>query len=268
MKHAKLIPSVAGLGVVLAAAVLPAASLAGPAPSQPSPEVMASFYGPWTGITPRQEPQTPAAPNPTINDRRFPPALEAKLTPRSKAAYLKFKAMATNVVDKEPPTPDNNCLPFAVPGETVTTGWPMLIQVTPKVVAILMNIDDQVRLVHMNEEHPKDLKPTMHGHSVGHWEGDTLVIDTIGFDERSQFTDGFIHGPKLHAVERYRVIDGGKTLEKTFTYTDPDALTEPYTWTRTEHRTDEAFQEYVNAQNNLLYACPTVEGGTKYKPVE
>ena len=133
---------------------------------------------------------------------------------------------------------------------------------------IHMQIDNQLRLIHMNAQHPADLKPSMHGHSVGHWEGDTLVIDTIGFDPRSQFNDGFIHGPNLHAVERYRVIEGGKILEKTFTYTDPDALTEPYTFTRRQQRTDKLFQEYVNAQNNTLYECPTNVAGSKYRPVE
>jgi hypothetical protein len=248
------------------------------APSQPSPEVMRAFIGPWTGMggTPEQQAGAlapPANPTNTVNDRRFPPALLAKLTPRSRAAYLKFKDLASRVgakeVPKEPPIPDNNCLPFAIPGETITTGWPMTIMVTPKVVGILMQIDNQLRLVHMNQKHPENLKPTMLGHSVGAWEGDTLVIDTIGFDLRSQFNDGFVHGPNLHAVERYQVIDGGKTLEKTFTYTDPDALTEPYTWTRREYlMTGNPFQEYVNAQNNTLYDCPTAAGGSKYTPVE
>ncbi len=82
------------------------------------------------------------------------------------------------------------------------------------------------------------------------------MIDTIGYDARAQFTDGFIHGPNLRSVERYRVIEGGKTLEKVFTFTDPDALTEPYSFTRTVHRTDKPFQEYVNAQNNTLYQVP------------
>lgn len=266
--------SVSSALAFLVAGALFAPVCAEPAGTQPSPEVLRSFFGPWTanvGGPQRPAGQAPAEAAPpvsTVNDRRFPPALEARLTPRSKAAYLKFKDLASKVVEKEAPTPDNNCLPFAMPGETVTTGWPMSIQVTPKVIGILMNIDNQMRFVYMNKQHPADLKPSFHGHSVGHWEGDTLVIDTVGFDERAQFNDGFIHGPGLHVVERYRLTEGGKTLEKTFTFTDPDALTEPYTFTRTVHRMEQPFQEYVNAQNNTLYACPTDTAGSNYRPVQ
>ena len=284
MMHSITAPRAALLGLALATTALPAVALAA-APTEPSPAVMKAFDGLWTGFnggaapgaapaTPGAAPAAPAAtpaapkePTSTVNDRRFPPALEARLTPRSKAAYLKFKGLASNVIDKEPPTPDNNCMPFAIPGETVTTGWPMMILVTPKVVGILMQIDTQLRIVHMNEEHPANLKPSFHGHSVGHWEGDTLVIDTIGFDSRAQFTDGFTHGPNLHAVERYRIIEDGKIMEKTFTFSDPDALSEPYSFTRRMRRTDKPFQEYLNAQNNTLYECPTAEAGAKYQPV-
>lgn len=260
--------------LVLAVAALPAVSFAQPStpPQQPSAEVMRSFIGPWNGMRrntdQQQQPPAEQAPVSTVNDRRFPPALEAKLTPKAKAAYLKFKDLASKVVDKEPPTPDNNCLPFAMPGEWVSTGWPMIFFMTPKTIGIRMQIDNQVRLIHMNQEHPKNLKPTMHGHSIGWWEGDTLVVDSIGFDERAQFNDGFIHGPDLHVVERYRVVDGGKTLEKSFTYTDPESLTEPYTFTAREFLSDEPLQEYVNAQNNQLFPCPNEKEGSKYRPVQ
>jgi hypothetical protein len=119
----------------------------------------------------------------------------------------------------------------------------------------------------MNEQPPANLKPSMHGYSVGHWEGDTLVIETTGYDPRSQFNDGFTHGPNLKSVERYKVVEGGKILEKTFTYTDPDALTEPYTFTRRQQKTDKPFQEYINAQNNRLYPCPTADKGSSYQPM-
>ncbi len=153
-----------------------------------------------------------------------------------------------------------------MPGEGVSTAFPWHIYVTPKTVGILMQIDTQMRLIHIGAEHPADLKPSMHGHSVGRWEGDTLVIDTVGFDDRAQFNDGIIHSPKLHVVERYRVIDNGTTLEKTYTFTDPDAFTGPYTIVRKAYRTDKPFQEYLNAQNNTLYQCPTSDAGTSYQP--
>ncbi len=261
--------------VVASVAALSAGAVA-QAAEQPSPEVMKSFYGPWNARGGAQQQAAGERPDPaqqsTINDRRFPPTLEAKLTPWARAGWDKFKAAAIAVTkgetEKEPPTPDNNCLPFSMPGELVSTGWPMTVQVTPTIVGIQQQIDTQLRLVYMNKQHPANPPLTMHGHSVGHWEGDTLVIDTIGYDPRAQFTDGYIHGPKLHSVERYRVIDGGKTLEKTFTFDDPDSLKEPYVITRTMKRDTNDVPEYLNAQNNTLYECPTAEHGTPYKPLQ
>ncbi len=269
MKPCSLSLRAALLGLAVAAAV-PAASWAQAA--APSPEVMRAMNGLWTGIgRPPGQAATPAPPPPpqptsTVNNNRFPPALEALLQPWAKAGYDKYKAAAAAVVDKEPPTPDNNCLPFGMPGEGVSTAFPWYLHVTPTTVGIIMQIDTQMRLIHIGAQHPADLKPSMHGHSVGHWEGDTLVIDSIGFDDRAQFNDGIIHSPKLHVVERYRVIDDGKTLEKTYTFTDPDAFTGPYTIVRKSYRTDKPFQEYLNAQNNTLYQCPTADAGSSYQP--
>jgi hypothetical protein len=256
--------------LALCATALPAAAAQ---PAAPSLEVMRAMSGTWTalGRAPQQQGKAAPAPAPelpvsTINDRRFPPALEALLRPWAKAGYDKYKDAASKVVDKEPPTPDNNCLPFSMPGESVSINFPMYFHITPKTVGILMQIDTQMRLIHMDAQHPANLKPSMHGDSVGHWEGDTLVVDTIGFDDRAQFNDGIIHSPKLQVTERYRVIDAGATLEKTFTFTDPDAFTGPYTIVRLSHRADRPFQEYMNAQNNTLYECPTAAAGTRYQP--
>jgi hypothetical protein len=83
--------------------------------------------------------------------------------------------------------------------------------------------------------HPPDIMeyPEFMGHSIGHWEGDTLVIDTIGINERSWLdTAGHEHSGKLHLIERLQTVDDTH-LKYTVTYDDPVFFTEPWSLTRT-----------------------------------
>ncbi|MES2603788.1 MAG: hypothetical protein V4603_02560 [Pseudomonadota bacterium] len=109
------------------------------------------------------------------------------------------------------------------------------------------------RIVYMDgREHPKDLQPSYFGHSVGHWEGDTLVIDSVGYNEKSwQNRDGLPSTSLLHLTERFTRVNMD-TLEYKVTIDDPGAYTAPwetgYTigWTA-----DEELFEYVCQENNL-----------------
>ncbi|HEX7238583.1 MAG TPA: hypothetical protein VF405_16570 [Gammaproteobacteria bacterium] len=86
------------------------------------------------------------------------------------------------------------------------------------------------RTVYMDgREHPKDLDPSYYGHSVGHWEGDTLVIDSVGFNE-SFWMDrrGMPHTSQLHTIERFTRIDS-ETINYEITVDDPGAYTAPWT---------------------------------------
>jgi hypothetical protein len=95
---------------------------------------------------------------------------------------------------------------------------------------------------------PEDWNPAWHGHSVGRWEGDTLVIDTVGFNE---VTPGFgIHTEKLHVVERIRRPSMNR-LEIEITAEDPDAWTGPWTTTRSGALApDHEILEFVCPENN------------------
>ena len=78
-------------------------------------------------------------------------------------------------------------------------------------------------------EHPKDLEPTYMGHSIGKWDGDTLVVDTIGVNDKSLLdSEGHPHTDALHVVERIRRVDHD-TLQFDFTFDDPKAYTKPWT---------------------------------------
>jgi hypothetical protein len=81
----------------------------------------------------------------------------------------------------------------------------------------------------MNGSHPKDLKPTPWGHSIGRWEGDTLVVDSIGFDESTWVDiEGLVHTDQYHQVERFTRTDFN-TLKYEVTVEDPGAYTAPWT---------------------------------------
>ncbi len=77
--------------------------------------------------------------------------------------------------------------------------------------------------------HSANVKPSWYGESVGHYEGDTLVVDTIGLNNKS-FVDHFRtpHTEKLHVIERWRMIEDGKKLEVEFTIEDQDTFNQPW----------------------------------------
>jgi hypothetical protein len=82
----------------------------------------------------------------------------------------------------------------------------------------------------LNVAHSKNPKPSWYGESVGHYEGDTLVVDTIGLNDRT-FVDNYRtpHTTQLHVVERYRMINDGKSLEVKIQVEDPGAFNMPWT---------------------------------------
>jgi hypothetical protein len=122
---------------------------------------------------------------------------------------------------------------------------------TPKEVNIIRAADSQVRRVYMDVPHSANPKPSWYGESVGHYEGDTLVIDTIGQNTKT-FVDAYRtpHSEKLHVVERWRMIDDRKVLETTFTVEDPETYYEPWTAVRRYRRADMRFGEDICAENN------------------
>jgi len=90
-----------------------------------------------------------------------------------------------------------------------------------------------MRRIYLNRPHRKNPPLTYMGDSVGHWEGDTLVIDTVGFNDQTWLSrERGRHSEALHVAERWRFVVPGEWLEKTITVDDRFALTAPYTMTR------------------------------------
>ena len=90
-----------------------------------------------------------------------------------------------------------------------------------------------MRNIHMSRTHPAKLAPSWLGDSTGSWEQDTLVVDTVGFNDRTWLNEaGAPHSDALHLVERIRSLRNGAVLEYRVTAEDPQALTVPYTYVR------------------------------------
>jgi len=99
----------------------------------------------------------------------------------------------------------------------------------PKEVVMILTSFNDVRRVYLTDKHSANVKTSWYGESIGRYEGDTLVVDTIGLDDRT-LVDGFgtPHTKQLHVIERYHLVDGGKTLEANVHVEDPGAFTMPW----------------------------------------
>ena len=157
------------------------------------------------------------------------------------------------------------CLPHGIP-RLLASPYPIQIITTPDQMTWVHEVNRNQRYIYMNEEHPKNVKPTFLGHSVGHWEGDTLVIDTIGLNDKTRIDEeGITHSTQLHVVEHIRKIDvkGVPTLESLITITDPVMFTAPWTTKRLyKARPEVRLMEYVCEENNRN---APVDGVTKVK---
>jgi hypothetical protein len=100
-------------------------------------------------------------------------------------------------------------------------------------------------------QHPKDLDPSYYGNSIGHWEGETLVVDTVGYNERFWFVrEGLPHTEQLHLIEKFSRPEYD-TLRYEVTIDDPGAYTKPWTggWAIPWNPSDEVY-EYMCQENN------------------
>ena len=111
--------------------------------------------------------------------------------------------------------------------------------------------DNQVRHVYLNVPHSKDPPKTWYGESVGHFEGNALVIDTIGLNDKTD-TDRFgtPHSDEIHVVERYRLSNDKKSLEVLFTVDDPKFFTTEWSGRADYRRDNRPLRELICAENN------------------
>jgi hypothetical protein len=127
-------------------------------------------------------------------------------------------------------TPHAACWPVGVPGFDLRpmTQAMYFIQ-APKEVVMILASKVEVRHVYLTDRHSENVKPSWYGESIGHYEGDSLVIDTVGIDDRT-VVDGFgtPHTKALHVIERFHLIEDGKGLELNVHVEDPGTFTTPW----------------------------------------
>jgi hypothetical protein len=138
------------------------------------------------------------------------------------------------------------------PAFFLTPAQPMFFVQTPQEVRILAQHDNDVRRIHMNVPHSENPKPSWYGESVGRYEGDTLVIDTIGFNDKT-FIDNFRtpHSEKLHLVERLRLVEGGRFLEAEVVIEDPAVFLKPLHVTKRSRRVEATLAEWRCAAGEM-----------------
>jgi hypothetical protein len=114
-------------------------------------------------------------------------------------------------------------------------------------------MDNQIRHVYLNMPHSKNIKPSWYGESIGRYEGDTLVVDTIGMNDQT-WIDNYRtpHSEKLRVTERYRIVDGGKTLQVDVHVEDQGAFSTPWNTIQRYDRVQQGgLVEFPCAENNF-----------------
>jgi len=214
-------------------------SLAGLAKQKPS----------VSGPTPRTADGKPDLSGLWGPDRNFIYDISSALKPGETLPIQPWAAkLAQERVSKD--DPEANCLPAGVPR---MAPYPWKIVQTPSLIVFLYegNIHTYRQVFMDGRVHPQDADPTWYGHSTGKWEGNTLVVDTVGFNDKFWFDfAAHPHTEKLHITERYRRPDLGR-LDFDVTIDDPGTFTRPFTlYGHSPLLTNTEIIEYICNENN------------------
>jgi hypothetical protein len=157
---------------------------------------------------------------------------------------------------------EGHCEPSGVPGLLNVRGGVIEFLQTPTQVAIIYAKDQQVRRIYLDVPHSSNPGHSWYGESIGHYEGDdTLVVDTIGQNDRTQIDRfGTSHSDQIHVVERYRIAADHRTLEVRFTVDDPGAFTMPWSGRVRFGARPARFDEQICAENNRFVGTVFADG--------
>lgn len=168
------------------------------------------------------------------------------------AAKAKLDAYNARYKDTGPPLyAQAHCLPPGMPG-IMSQPYPIEITYQPGRVSLYTEAYEQMRWIYTDGRAlPDDPDPFFNGSSVGHWEGDVLVVETVGFSPETFISPGLHHSDKMKIVERIYLVHP-KLLIDEMTITDPEVLAAPYVM-RIPFKPDTVpLREYVCAENNRL----------------
>jgi hypothetical protein len=157
-----------------------------------------------------------------------------------------------------------NCLPPGVPGIFTVSIYPMEIMQVPGRVIMFFEYGNYVRQIFTDGRKHKSLTPTWMGDSIGQWEGDTLVVDTTGFNDRTWIdSEGHPHSDALHVVERIRRLDHEHLVDE-ITVEDPKAYTKTLAMKRVfDFEPDWNIAEFVCEDNDVFLKYQKEAGAEK-----
>jgi hypothetical protein len=229
-------------GAIFAAGTvgLPALALGAPPDFAPNPNIG------WYALN-RMFIAPPSGPGPVVQDRAHPYVSndDFRVTgrqPTERVADLDnpiLQPWAKEVIRKRneevlsghpPATPNAACWPKGVTGFLLSPmTQPMYFIQGRGEVAMMLTSGNDVRHIYLTDRHSANVKTSWYGESIGRYEGDALVVDTVGLDDRT-WLDGFAtpHTKALHVVERYHLIEGGQVLETNVHVEDPGTFTTPW----------------------------------------
>ncbi len=205
-------------------------------------------------------PQRSAGLGSTENSRPVPapaPVPEPPLKPEYLAAWKAAQSKAAELTRQglPPASSGSACLPEGMPAMMQAT-FPMEVLESPGRVTIIQEAFNQVRRVFLDEQPlaPEEAEPWFSGHSAGKWEGDTLVVKTVGVKEDVRFRNT-PHSMNMRITERIRLVNPD-FMEDQVTIEDPEYLTKPWTWTWMYRRwPGYKVQEYI-CEDNKYFADP------------
>src|SRR6266853_6238138 len=200
-----------------------------------------------------QDPSRPLVANNTGQQPTFPYAdlNNTNLTPFARDGLKKANDLSDSGFAMY--SRGSRCWATGVPVALNSVVQPIFFIQTPKEVITIGQGDQTVRHIYMDVEHSANPKPSWYGESVGHYEGEWLVIDTIGQNTKTVL-DAYRtpHSAKLHTVERWRMIEDGKTLEVVTTIDDPETYNAPWQGLRKYRRGQAQLGEQICAEGNFL----------------
>lgn len=142
------------------------------------------------------------------------------------------------------------CRPGAISAMTMPRELIMVMQ-TPRELVVLYEMPRMTRRIQLDAEHPDDLEPSYIGHSVGRWEGDTLVIDSIGFNGYAELdAQGLPTSQQLRTIERLSKSTDGERIDFEITIIDPEFYSEPFTISRSWQRVESRHQHEYDCMEN------------------
>jgi hypothetical protein len=239
--------------------VMVAAAAVGPSVLAQSPPVVRGINGSWEAYPLRGEgfgsgvqPKTPVAPPKPVSEPPLKqPHLDEWRAAQARSAELTRKGLP-------PVSTGMACIPEGMPGMMQGT-FPMEILETPGQVTIIQEAYNQVRRVFLGAPQiaPQDAEPRFAGHSTGRWDGNTLVVETVGIKESVRFRNT-PHSTQMRITERFRLVND-EILENQVTIEDPEYLVKPWTWTWMYKRwPGYRIEEYV-CEDNRYFEDPTLK---------